>query len=188
MQHKFNKKKCRSRAKGEHNFINLMNLSISQMTPNIEVIQRHALNVNGIVIKIKINICIPVMFTCSITSFNGVPTFCNTVSSNENSGADCAGSVIVDAADVTVSGVLVLSFLLFCSFSPIWPFGRTRNRFVKTTWNLQWKKKDKKNFKNKTEKKLEEKPRITNTMPVLYTYKFGIWFMYNVSWIQKKKQ
>lgn len=80
------------------------------------------------------------ILTCSMTSLSGFPTFCSTVSANENSGADGAGvSAFVDAADVAVSGVFVLSFLLFCSFSPCWPFGRTRNWLDKTTCTKQWK-------------------------------------------------
>lgn len=89
--------------------------------------------------------------TCSMTSFKGFPTFCSTVSANENSGADCccccccgcdcccwAVSLFVVAADVALSVAFILvSFLLFCSFSPIWPLvGRTRNWFVKTTCRI----------------------------------------------------
>lgn len=94
----------------------------------------------------------PLILTWSMTSLRGFPTFCSTVSANENSGADGAGSAFVDAADVAVSGVFILSFLLFCSFSPCWPFGRTRNWFDKTTCKLPCDTRVKKKKKKKRRK------------------------------------
>lgn len=116
------------------------------------------------------------MLTCSITSLSGFPTFCNTVSANENSGGDCAVSLIVDAADVAVSGVLVLSFLLFCSFSPVWPFGRTRNWFEKTTCNFGMTKEN----QHKSEQNQWMKKKIRNKITNIIRLPFR--------WIEMRKK
>lgn len=70
--------------------------------------------------------------TFSITSFNGLPTFCSTSSENINSfGADVVSVVDVDG-DVAASMAFGRSFCLLLSLIPVGQFGRTRKLLLQT--------------------------------------------------------